>query len=168
MLAIPQRRDAVKGKPCRAAPHDQIAMLQPKTLWCVAAFQSAEQKRRGQPERNRDDRGGEIVLILVLMQGHSRARLIAVDQAGIRGEAAEPCAISRLAGQFAKRSRHCRPWLARLRIVSVVAISGAIRDPAEIAAVRHGDGHLMAARGGDGEKWRLLDDSTPRIEQLEL
>ena len=84
MLAVGERRDAVKHKPRRPAPYHDIAMLEPKAARLVAALQSAEQEDRGQAQRHRDDRRGKILLVLVLMQGHARAGLVAVDQTGIR------------------------------------------------------------------------------------
>jgi hypothetical protein len=50
MLAIRQRRDAVKLKPRWAAPHHDVAMLKPKPARPVAALQSAEQEDRGQAQ----------------------------------------------------------------------------------------------------------------------
>src|SRR6266478_198109 len=79
VLAVSERRDAVKGEPRRPAPYRDIVMLHPKAARFVAALQSAEQEDRGQAQRDRDDRHGKIVLVLVLMQGHARAGLIAVD-----------------------------------------------------------------------------------------
>ena len=56
MLAVGERRDAVKGQPRRPAPHHDIAMLEPKAARLVAALQTAEQEDRGQSQRHRDDR----------------------------------------------------------------------------------------------------------------
>src|SRR5260370_14682957 len=84
VLAVGERRDAVKPQPRRPAPYRDIAMLQPEPARLVAALQSAEQEVRGQAQRHRDDRRGKILLVLVLMQGHARAGLVAVDQTGIR------------------------------------------------------------------------------------
>ena len=68
VLAVGERRDAVKEQPRRSAPYHDVAMLQPVTARLVATLQSAEQEDRGQPERHRDDRRGKILLVLVLMQ----------------------------------------------------------------------------------------------------
>src|SRR5258705_13808551 len=103
-------------------------MLKPKAARPVASLQSTEQEGRGQAQRDRDDRRGKILLVLVLMQGHARAGLIAVDQAGIRSEPAKARMTSRQLGELAKRSRHRRPWLSRFGIVGVITIAAAIGD----------------------------------------
>src|SRR5215212_1225227 len=46
VLAVHERRDTVKGKPRRSAPHRHVAMLNAKAVWFVAALQSAEQEDR--------------------------------------------------------------------------------------------------------------------------
>src|SRR4051794_27383899 len=56
VLAVRQRGNAVEEKPRRPAPHDDVAMGQPKPPWLVAALGAAEQEDRRQPERDRDDR----------------------------------------------------------------------------------------------------------------
>src|SRR5258708_5873570 len=96
VLAVGERRNAVKEKPGRPAPYHDIAMLQPKAAWLVAPFQPAEQEDRRQPQRNRNDRRAEIGLVLVLMQRHPGAGLIAIDQARIRREAINARSPSRL------------------------------------------------------------------------
>src|SRR5260370_7410170 len=75
MLAVGERRDAVKPEPRRPAPYRDIAMLQAEAARFVAALQSAEQEDRGQAQRDRDDRSGKILLVLVLMQRHARPLL---------------------------------------------------------------------------------------------
>src|SRR5580700_7031913 len=126
MLTVGERRDAMKEKPGRPAPYHDIAMLQPIASRLVAAFYSAEQEDRRQAQRNRDDRRAEIGLVLVLMQGHPGAGLIAIDQARIRREAFKARARCRPPGQLTKRCRHCRPWLCGFGIGGVVTIAGAI------------------------------------------
>src|SRR3982074_1232481 len=116
MLAVGQRRDAMEGQPRRPAPDRYIAMLQPKPFWLVAALDAAEQEDRGKPKGDRDDRRAKIVLVPVLMQGHPRAGLVAVDQAGTRRKPANPSLRCRPPGQFAKTCRHRRPWLSGLGI----------------------------------------------------
>src|ERR1700687_1851747 len=102
MLTVRERRDAVKPEPRRPAPHRDVTMLQPKPKRFVAALQSAEQEDRGQAQRYRDDGCAEIGLVLVLMQGHPRTGLVAIDQACIRKKSVEACPIRRLRGKFAK------------------------------------------------------------------
>src|SRR5665213_951124 len=95
VLAVRKRRDAVKEKPRRAAPYHDIAVFEPEAAGLVAALGAAEQEDRGQPQRNRDDGCREILLVLVLMQRHFRARLVTIDQARIRREAAKAGALRR-------------------------------------------------------------------------
>src|SRR5216683_8217150 len=66
VLAVGEWCDAVKRQPRRAAPHRDVAVLDPKPPRPVAALGSAEQEDRGQAQRDRDDRRGEIGLVLVL------------------------------------------------------------------------------------------------------
>src|SRR5580704_17314577 len=100
LLAVGQWCDAVKRQPRRAAPYRDVAMLQPKPVRFVAALQSAEQKNRRQAQRHRDDRRGQIKLVLVLMQGHAGAGLVAVDQARVGCEPSEAGMQGRLPGQI--------------------------------------------------------------------
>src|SRR5258706_2180702 len=109
MLAVRKGCYAVKRQPCRATPHRDVAVLDPKSARPVAALQSAEQEDRGQAQRDRDDRRGEIGLVLVLMQRHTCSRLVAVDQARFRGKPVKTCLRRRLPGERAKRRWHRRP-----------------------------------------------------------
>src|SRR6201982_4176107 len=54
MLAVGERRDAVKEHPRRPAPHHDVAVLQPKALRPVAAPWSAPQENRRQAKRHRN------------------------------------------------------------------------------------------------------------------
>jgi hypothetical protein len=108
--------------------------------------------------RYRDDRCGQIKLVLVLMQGHAGAGLVAVDQARIGRESSEAGMQGRLPGQIEERRRHRRPRLSSFGIVGVIAIAGAIGDPADLAAICHCHRHLMTARRHHMAKRRLLDD----------
>src|SRR3974390_3133785 len=83
MLAIGKGRNAMKEKPRRPAPHDDVAMQQPTPLRLVAAHWPTEQEDRRQSQRHRDDRCVEILLVPVLVQRHASASFVAVDQAGI-------------------------------------------------------------------------------------
>src|SRR5258708_12508274 len=90
MFAISEWRDAMKPEPRRPAPYRDVAMLQPKPARFVAALQPAEQEDRGQAQRHRDDRRAEIVLVLVLIQGHAPAWLLPVDQTRTRSKPLPP------------------------------------------------------------------------------
>ena len=76
--------------------------------------------------------------------------------------------IGRLLGEFAKRWRHCRPWLSRFGIVGVITIAGAIGDPAKTAAICHRDRHLMTAGRNHVAKRRLLHDIAQVSEQIDF
>src|SRR3954462_7541986 len=156
----------MKGEPRRPAPHDDVTMLQPKAARLVAAFQSAKQEDGGQPQGNRDDRSAEVGLVLVLMQRHPRAWLIAIDEARVRQEGFKAGAVGRLFRKLAKRSRHGRPGLSRFRIAAIVTIARAIGHPANAAAVRHGHRHLMAARSEHLPKRRLFEYRPDRRDQI--
>src|SRR5262245_66540409 len=62
MLAVGQGRDAVEGEPGRAAPHDDVAALEPGTARPILAARAAEEEHRRQPERDRDDGRREVAL----------------------------------------------------------------------------------------------------------
>ena len=89
MAGLPQRQDAVVAQPVRTAPHHHVAVLERQALRLVCPSRPAEQEHRGDAERHRDDRLTEIPLVAVLMQGQPRSRLVAIDQAGVRREAAK-------------------------------------------------------------------------------
>ena len=141
---------------------------QPKPARFVAALQAAEQEDRRQAQRDRDDRRAEIVLVLVLMQRHAGAGLVAVDQARIRRKAVKPRLGRRLCGQRAKRCRHGRPRCAGFRIDAVVAIAAAVGDPAGAAAIGHRHRHRMAARRHHVAKRRLRHDRVDAQRSVRL
>src|SRR5947208_4139854 len=126
VFALGQRRDAVEEQPRRPAPYRDIAMLQTKPLWLVAALDAAEHKDSRQPERDRNDRRAKVFFVLVLVQGHARTRLIAVDQAGVRCKTVKAALVGCPPRQFAKAVRHRRPGFAALGIDAVIAIAAAV------------------------------------------
>jgi hypothetical protein len=71
-----------------------------------------------------------------------------------------------LLGEFAKRSRHHRPWLSRFRIAGIITIAAAIGDPAKIAAICHRHRHLMTARRHHVAKRRLHHDIAQVSDQI--
>ena len=86
MTARREGCNAVEGKARQTAPHDDVAVDQAEPLLRVLAGQAAKQECRRQPEGDRHDRGGEIALVLVLVQGKLAAGIVAIDQAGVRGK----------------------------------------------------------------------------------
>src|SRR6266700_1051705 len=99
VLAVGERRYAVKKQPRWSAPDHDVAMVQAKATRLVRAFQPAEQEDRGQPQRDRDDRRSKILLVAVLVQRHPRAGRVAVDQAGIRREVTKAAGHGGVGGQ---------------------------------------------------------------------
>src|SRR5258707_15175714 len=144
MVALGQRPDPMKGEPRRAAPHRDIAALEPESARPVVAAQAAEQENRGQAERHRHDRAIEGPLVLVLMQRQPRTGLIAVDQAGIGYEAVEARRRRSAGGEVRKQSRNWRPRPLRFRIGRAVAIAATIWYPAH-AAIAHRERHMKDA-----------------------
>ena len=102
------------------------------------------------------------------MQRHARARLIAIDQAGVRRKTAKAALFRRPPRQFAKAVRHRRPGFAGLGIDAVIAIAAAVGDPAGIAAIGHRHRHLMAARCEHAAERRLRGDLAKCGDQLSL
>jgi hypothetical protein len=168
LRAVGERRDAVEEQSRRSAPHRDVGMFQPKPLRLVAALQPAEHEDRRQAQRHRDDRRTEIVLVPVLMQGHPRAGLVAIDQAGVRRKAIEAALARRPQRQLAKRRRHRRPGFPGIGVDAIVAIAAAIGDPAGVAAIGHRHRHLMAAGREHMPERRLNDDLAQRREQITL
>src|SRR5262245_5318629 len=72
-----------------STPHDYVAVLERHARNPVRPAEPAEQKTRWDAERHGDDRLVEVPFVLVLVQGQSRTRLVAVDEAGVGYEAAE-------------------------------------------------------------------------------
>lgn len=79
VMTVLQLRHAVVAKARRTAPDGNIAVPQSELPHWVIALQAAELQRRRQTQRHGDDRISEIALVLVLMKGQERARLIAID-----------------------------------------------------------------------------------------
>lgn len=83
MVPGTQRCDAMKGQPGFTAPDHYIAVLQQDRLQRITSRQPAEAKPRRQSQRYRYDGRCEVLLITVLMQTHTGAYGIAIDEAGI-------------------------------------------------------------------------------------
>ena len=100
VLAPGERGDAVIDETRRAAPHDDVAILQPQPRGPVLAAEPAPQKHRRQPERHRDDWRRPGALVLVAVQRQLSPQLIAVDQASVGAEPQiPPAAAARAASE---------------------------------------------------------------------
>src|ERR1700730_7398820 len=75
VVAVGERVDAVERQPGGAAPDHDIAALERDAPWPVTAFCAAEQEHRRQAERDRYDRLGKVLLVAILVQCQSCARL---------------------------------------------------------------------------------------------
>src|SRR5205823_14932583 len=84
-----ERQDAVIAKSGGTAPDDHVTMSQRHAARRVGSTQSPEQEDRRQSEGDGHDRGREITLVLVLMQGQSRPGLVPVDETRVGREAVE-------------------------------------------------------------------------------
>ena len=62
MLAIGERRDAVKGEPRRPAEHHRVARRQPERACRIGPFVAADPEQASVAERERDHRRGEVLL----------------------------------------------------------------------------------------------------------
>ena len=165
IVAVGQRRDAVINQPIRTAPNDDVAALQRNAPRPVAAAVAAEQEYRRQSERNRDDRRGQVALVLVPVQRQSCPGLIQIYQAGVRLKAGISCRRRRARGKVAKGIRHWGPGLAGDRVDELVAISLSVCDPAGAAAIGHPDRHPEPARGDHVAKRRASGDLVHRRDQ---
>src|SRR5262249_48627734 len=123
MIALGQRVDAVERHARGPAPDDDIAALEHYPARALAALQPAEQELGPQPERDGDDRLGEIALIAVLVQGQTRSRRITVNEAGVAREAGKARCRRGARGELSKEPRHRRPGLVRHWIRRGIAIA---------------------------------------------
>jgi hypothetical protein len=99
------------------------------TLRFVSSLQTAKKKSRRQAQRDRDNGLRKIALIFVLMQRQSRARLIPIDKARIRGEVWEACFLCGSYGELLKCRGHTGPGTIHLWVDPVVSIAGSISNP---------------------------------------
>ena len=89
VMAFAHCVDAVEVQPGRAAPHDDVAMIETNPSWPGRARRAAPEKRRRHPQGGRHDWSGEVLFIPVLMERQSCAWLVAVDEARIGREPLE-------------------------------------------------------------------------------
>ena len=68
MATLPEGHDTVKTKPCRATPDGDVTVRYRYPLRLVSPIQSTKEKDCRQAERHRNDGGGKIALVPVLMQ----------------------------------------------------------------------------------------------------
>src|SRR5262249_59944872 len=87
MDAFLGRHHAVVAKPGGPSPDDDVAVGEADALGLAGPPESPEEKDRRQAQRDRHDRGVEVALVLVLVQGQAGPRLVAVDEAGGGGGA---------------------------------------------------------------------------------
>lgn len=147
MLPRLEWRNAVEHQPRFPAPDHHIAVQQWHFQRLVTALQTAPQKRRGQTQRHRHNRRGQITFIAILMQCHFCAHRIAVDQASIRLESGETCRECCGLRQGAEIRWQRRPRLPTQRVGGAVAVAFAVGDPARRAAIGHRHRHRIAAGG---------------------
>src|SRR5262249_57674017 len=91
MVAGFESIDTVVGQPRGAAPYYDIAMPQLHASDWIISSEAAEQELSGQPQRDRDDRKGEIGFVLVLVQAQLGAGRVAVDEACVGRKFSEAC-----------------------------------------------------------------------------
>lgn len=77
----------MEGEAGRAAPDDDIAMVEHDAFEGIGTALSAELKDGGDAEGDRDDGLGKIVFIAVLMRRHFGANGVAINQARVGGKA---------------------------------------------------------------------------------
>ena len=145
MLPRFEWRNAVEHQPRCAAPHHHIAVQQWHFYRLVTALQSAPQERRGQTQRYRHNRRGQVAFVPILMQCHFRAHRITVDQASIRLECGETCRQCCGLRQTAEIRWQRRPRLPTQRVGGAVAVAFAVGDPTRRAAIGHRHRHRVAA-----------------------
>src|SRR3954467_12734648 len=121
----------MEGQPRFAAKHDGISGSQAQGTGRTAAIGATDPKQRAITERERDDRGGEILLVAVLMQAHFGDRSIIVDQAALRWVRVAAKLVPSLNQDVGNR----RPRFARLGMGRLIAVAAFVRDPAERSAI---------------------------------
>ena len=90
----------MKAHSIHPAPHHDIAVIQLGSGWAVGAFESAEQEGGGHAQGDGDDGGAEVAFILVLVQAHAGAGVVAVDQAAVWLEVGESRFCCGVLGEF--------------------------------------------------------------------
>ena len=86
MSAVFERVYSVIAQSRWSTPNKNIAMRYRHTNRLFGSLQAAKQEDGRKPQRYRDDRLVEVVLILILMESEPRSRLVAVDKACVWGE----------------------------------------------------------------------------------
>src|SRR5262245_11314891 len=125
MRALPDRCYAVVDEPRRAAPHEDISMLDAEAARRIGPTKRAEQKCCGKAERDRDDGVSVVQLIFVLVEREPRADCVAVDETGVRLEARKASSGSGALREGEERWRHRGPWPAGDGIERRVAVARA-------------------------------------------
>src|SRR5260370_7456893 len=99
------------------------------------------------------------------MQSESRARLIAIDETSIGGELREAGNLCCILSQLQERLRHWRPRPLRLGIDGIIGIALPVSNPAERAAVGHGNRHVETSRRYHVAEVRPCSDGKQRIKE---
>src|SRR5213593_3089384 len=165
MMSWLERHDAVIPKSGGTSPDHHVAVSQRDATWRIRSTEPAEQEDGRQSERDRHDRRGEILLVLVLVERQAGSRLVSVDEARVGSEAVESRPRGRLGSEVGEHVGHRRPATPALRVMAVVAIPGSIGDPAGCPAVRHRHGHPVASRRDHVAKRRTLDNPPQRGDE---
>src|ERR1700680_3520302 len=99
------------------------------------------------------------------MQSESRARLISIDETSIGGKLREAGNLCCILSQLHERLRHWRTWRPRLGIDGIIAIALTVRNPAERAAVGHGNRHVETSRRHHVAEVRPSSDCEQRVKE---
>ena len=137
--AGPDPVHAMMDEPGLSAHYHDIARVQPDRLRGTAPTQIADPEERVVAERNRHHRPPKIGLVAVLMQAHSRALSVIVDQTALW----QPPASDKLAPQRQHPRRDLGPWLA-IGVMAHIAIAALIGKPAILAGRCHAHAHAFA------------------------
>src|SRR5690242_9809582 len=157
--------DSVIDEARRTAPHHDVSLFQAHPPDGIRALFSAPQEHGWHAQRYGHYRRPGVVLVAILMEAELCARFVAIDQAGI-GIVSFKSAFGRGSGSQIKESRrHRGPRFLRLRIHRIIAVTSAVRYPADAATVGHRDRHGMAAGGHQMTEWSRMRDLPGLFDQ---
>jgi hypothetical protein len=106
-----------------------------------------------------------VLLVAVLVQAELGAGGVAIDEAGVGVVAGEAGFGGGAAGEIDKGFGHRRPRSGGRGIDRVIAVAGAVGDPAEAAAIGHGDGHGVSAGDDQVAEGRGGSDPVDAFDQ---
>src|SRR6266542_247368 len=145
MMPVLQKSDAVIDKARGTAPYRDVTAFEAQAAYRIRAAFTAPQEYSGQAERDGDDRSPGILFVTILVKAEFGACDVAVDQASVRIVVGKSGLGSGIHGNVEKRARHRGPWRSGVRILGVVAVTGAVGHPADAATVGHGHRHGVTA-----------------------